>query len=219
MKVNIITIEDPVEYEIPLIRQTQVNLKAGLTFANALRTILRQDPDIVMVGEIRDKETADIAVQASLTGHLVLSTLHTNDAPTSATRLIDMGVEPFLISSSVIAILAQRLVRVICKKCKEKYTPEESVLKELGLKGSVLFYRGKGCDACKKSGYTGRIGIYELLVVSEEIKKLVNRRASADEIRKVALRGGMRTLRQDGLEKAKDGVTTLEEVMRVTEGG
>lgn len=215
---NIITVEDPVEYELPLIRQTQVNIKAGLTFATGLRSILRQDPDVVMVGEIRDKETADIAIQASLTGHLVFSTLHTNDAPSSVSRLIDMGVEPFLISSSVIAILAQRLVRVICKKCKEEYAPSSEMLKNLGVKEpSAKFYRGKGCDACKKTGYMGRVGIFEFLRVTEKIKKLIVAKASADEIRRVAIEEGMRTLRDDGLNKVKSGITTVEEILRVTE--
>jgi type II secretion system protein E len=214
---NIITVEDPVEYEIPLIRQTQVNVKAGLTFAAGLRAILRQDPDVVMVGEVRDKETAEIAVQASLTGHLVFSTLHTNDAPSSVSRLIDMGVEPFLISSSVIAILAQRLVRVICPECKEAYTPTGAALKEMGLKESVKFYKGKGCDHCKGSGYAGRTGIHELMVMSDEVKKLVVAKASALEIRKVAMAEGMVTLRGDGLNKVIKGITTPEEIVRVTE--
>ncbi|MBI5144391.1 MAG: type II secretion system ATPase GspE [Candidatus Omnitrophica bacterium] len=214
---NIITVEDPVEYELPLIRQTQVNPKAGLTFATGLRSILRQDPDIVMVGEIRDKETADIAIQASLTGHLVFSTLHTNDAPSALTRLIDMGVEPFLISSSVIGILAQRLVRVICKECKEKYPPSNDVLKELGLKEAPSFCRGRGCEVCKNTGYAGRIGIFEFLHISEEIKKLIVTKASADEVKKKAVMEGMRTLRDDGLDKTRRGITTIEEVLRVTE--
>jgi type IV pilus assembly protein PilB len=214
---NIITVEDPVEYEIPLIRQTQVNPKAGLTFAAGLRSILRQDPDIVMVGEIRDKETADIAIQASLTGHLVFSTLHTNDAPSALTRLVDMEVEPFLISSSVVGILAQRLVRVICKGCKEKHAATGALLKELGLREGADFYRGKGCDDCKSSGYSGRIGIFEFLRMSDDIKKLIMSKASADEIRKKAVQEGMRTLRDDGLDKARRGVTTIEEVLRVTE--
>lgn len=220
MEKNIITIEDPVEYELPLIRQTQVNVKAGLTFASGLRSILRQDPNVVMVGEIRDRETADIAIQASLTGHLVFSTLHTNDAASAITRLIDMGIEPFLISSSVIGMLAQRLVRVICKDCKEKYAPTAEALKDIGYAGdkaSAFFYRGKGCDSCKNTGYQGRIGIYELLRVSEEIKKLIVKKASADEIKRKAVEEGMRTLRDDGMEKAKRGVTTLEEILRVTE--
>ena len=214
---NIITIEDPVEYELPLIRQTEVNPKAGLTFANGLRSILRQDPDIIMVGEIRDKETADIAIQASLTGHLVFSTLHTNDAPSSLTRLIDMGVEPFLISSSVIGIIAQRLVRLICDKCKEKYIPDPDVLKDLGLGKDAVFYRGKGCPACKGSGFLGRGGIFELLVVNDEIKKMIDAKKSADEIKKKAIDSGMKTLREDGLIKVEKGLIAPEEVLRVTE--
>lgn len=217
LELNIITVEDPVEYEIPLIRQTQVNVKAGLTFAAGLRSILRQDPDVVMVGEIRDKETAEIAVQASLTGHLVFSTLHTNDAPSSITRLIDMGVEPFLISSSVLAILAQRLVRVLCPKCKEAYTPAADVMKQLGLKESAKLYKPKGCDSCKGSGYGGRTGIHELMPISEEIKRMIIAKASAAEIKKQALKEGMTTLRGDGMEKVMQGVTTVEEIMRVTE--
>lgn len=214
---NIITVEDPVEYELPLIRQTQVNVKAGLTFASGLRSILRQDPDVVMVGEIRDKETADIAIQASLTGHFVFSTLHTNDAASAITRLIDMGVEPFLISSSVIGILAQRLVRVICKKCKEKYTPEADILKELDVRESFAMYRGKGCSACKGTGFAGRTAIFEFMRISENIKKLIVAKASSSEIKTAALKEGMRTLRDDGLDKVRRGVTTIEEIRRVTE--
>jgi type II secretory ATPase GspE/PulE/Tfp pilus assembly ATPase PilB-like protein len=216
MEKNIITIEDPVEYELPLIRQTQVNPKAGITFADGLRAILRQDPDIIMVGEIRDKETAEIAIQASLTGHLVLSTLHTNDAPSSLTRLIDMGVEPFLISSSVIGILAQRLVRKICEKCKEKYSPDESVLRDLAISPKEQFYRGKGCSECKNTGYRGRIGIFELLMIDDSIKKMINEKASSDQIMDKAISAGMKTLRNDGLEKAVKGITTAEEVLRAT---
>ena len=214
---NIITVEDPVEYELPLIRQTQVNVKAGLTFASGLRSILRQDPDIVMVGEIRDKETADIAIQASLTGHLVFSTLHTNDAASAITRLIDMGVEPFLISSSVIGIMAQRLVRVICKKCKEKYSPETDILKELDVKENFAMYRGKGCTACKGTGFAGRTAIFELMRISENIKKLIITKASSSEIKMAALNEGMRVLRDDGLDKVRSGITTIEEIRRVTE--
>lgn len=214
---NIITIEDPVEYEIPLIRQTQVNPKAGLTFANGLRSILRQDPDIIMVGEIRDKETAEIAIQASLTGHLVFSTLHTNDATSALTRLIDMGIEPFLIASSIIGILAQRLVRVICPSCKEAYTPADEVLKDLKLTQKPSFYRGKGCMKCKNTGFIGRIGIFELLLMSEEIKNLVTAKASANEIKKKTISLGMRTLFDDGIQKVKGAITTIEEVLRVTE--
>ena len=214
---NIITIEDPVEYEIPLIRQTQINPKAGLTFANGLRSILRQDPDIIMVGEIRDKETAEIAIQASLTGHLVFSTLHTNDAASALTRLIDMGIEPFLISSSIIAILAQRLVRIICPSCKEKYAPSEEVVKDLRLSEKFDFCRGKGCNKCKNSGLIGRIGIFELLLMNDEIKNMVTAKAAADEIKNRAIKGGMRLLYDDGIEKVRKGITTIEEVLRVTE--
>ena len=217
MEKNIITIEDPVEYEIPLIRQTQVNPKAGLTFANGLRSILRQDPDIVMVGEIRDKETAEIAIRASLTGHLVFSTLHTNDAASALTRLLNMGIEPFLVSSSVVAILAQRLVRVICPKCKEKYIPSQEVLKDLKLTPKVGFYRGKGCMKCKNTGFVGRIGIYELLVINEEIKNMITAKKSANDIKKMAISLGMSTLFDDGLGKLKSGTTTVEEMLRVVE--
>ena len=216
MELNIITVEDPVEYELPLIRQCQVNPRAGVTFANGMRSILRQDPDVVMVGEIRDKETADIAVQASLTGHLVFSTLHTNDAPTAITRLVDMGVEPFLIASSVIGVIAQRLVRIICPKCKEKFNPPEAVLKDLNINRKMQFYQGKGCDDCKNTGYSKRIGIYELLVVDEEIRRLTVTRASQDEIKKSALSRGMITLFSDGLKKVEAGSTTIEELLRVT---
>jgi len=214
---NIITIEDPVEYELPLIRQTQVNQKAGLTFAAGLRSILRQDPDIVMVGEIRDKETAEITIRASLTGHLVFSTLHTNDAASALTRLIDMGIEPFLISSSIIAILAQRLVRVACPKCKEKYLPTEEVLNDLKINEKVEFYRGKGCHFCKNTGFSGRIAIFELLLINEDIKNMITAKNSSSEIKKKAVASGMRTLFEDGLEKAKNGMTTVEEILRVTE--
>lgn len=220
MEKNIITIEDPVEYELPLIRQTQVNIKAGISFATGLRSILRQDPNIIMVGEIRDKETADIAIQASLTGHLVLSTLHTNDASSAITRLAEMGIEPFLISSSVIAILAQRLVRKICPACKEKYTPSPDVIKNLStLKDTkeMTFYKGKGCDTCKNTGYQGRVAIYELLTITEEIRKLIVKKSSAEEMKKKAIEEGMRPLREDGLDKIRQGITTVEEVMRVTE--
>lgn len=216
MEKNIITIEDPVEYELPLIRQTQVNPKAGITFANGLRAILRQDPDIIMVGEIRDKETADVAIQASLTGHLVIATLHTNDAPGALTRLIDMGVEPFLVASSVIGILAQRLVRVVCDKCREEYVPPETVLQDLGINLKKKFYHGKGCPKCKETGYIGRLGIFELLTVNDQIRKMVDAKASADQIRQEAVRAGMRLLKDDGIEKIELGITTIEEVLRVT---
>jgi type IV pilus assembly protein PilB len=216
---NIVTVEDPVEYQLPRVNQVQVNPKAGLTFASGLRSILRQDPDIVMVGEIRDRDTAEIAVQAALTGHLVLSTLHTNDAAGAMTRMIDMGVEPFLISSSVIAVLAQRLARSICPRCKVAYTPPADALGRLGadieLDSDVVFYRGGGCDNCRGSGYRGRIGIFELLVLSDTIRDMVVRRASATEIKAQAIREGMKTLRDDGLEKVMSGISTIDEILRV----
>ena len=215
---NIITIEDPIEYQIPLIRQSQINPKAGLTFATGLRSILRQDPDIIMVGEIRDVETAEIAIHSALTGHLVLSTLHTNDAPGALTRLEDMGVEPFLITSSVIGILAQRLVRVLCDKCKESYKPSHEMLEGLHISAheKLTFYKPRGCKYCENAGYKGRIGIFELLEVSEEAKKLVLGKASSGEIKELARREGMRTLWEDGLAKAKQGITSVEEVLKVT---
>jgi type IV pilus assembly protein PilB len=214
---NIVTIEDPVEYVLPRVRQTQVNVKAGITFANGLRGFLRQDPDIMMVGEIRDRETVEMAIQSALTGHLVFSTLHTNDAPSALARLIDMGAEPFLISSSVIGILAQRLVRVNCVKCREAYAPSAAVLQSVGFPEGTQIMRGKGCSKCNQTGFTGRIGIFELMFITDEIKTLVDGRHSAADIRKKAVEQGMKTLRQDGLEKVLRGVTTLEEVLRVTE--
>lgn len=217
MDVNTITLEDPVEYRLPLIRQAQVNVKAGFTFASGLRSILRQDPDIVMVGEIRDAETAKIAVEAAMTGHLVLSTLHTNDAPSALPRLIDMGVEPFLVASATAGVMAQRLVRRICPNCKVEYDPPDSVLKAIGLSGKrAKLYKGEGCRACSNTGYKGRMGVYEVMVVNEEIRQLVVEEASADRIREAAMRAGMRTLRQDGILKALEGHTTVEEVFRVT---
>jgi type IV pilus assembly protein PilB len=214
---NIVTIEDPVEYVLPRVRQTQVNVKAGISFANGLRGFLRQDPDVMMVGEIRDRETVEVAIQASLTGHLVFSTLHTNDAPTALTRLIDMGIEPFLISSTVIGILAQRLVRVNCPKCRESYAPPAAVLQSVGLPEDTKLTRSKGCGKCNQSGFVGRLAIFELMTMTDEIKVLVDNRRSALDIRKKAIEQGMKTLRQDGLEKVMKGVTTLEEVLRVTE--
>ena len=215
---NIITIEDPIEYQIPLIRQSQINIKAGLTFATGLRSILRQDPDIIMVGEIRDLETAEISIQSALTGHLVFSTLHTNDAPGALTRLEDMGIEPFLVASSVVAILAQRLVRTLCDKCKEAYHPAHELLQDLGIteKEKLTFYRPRGCNQCESNGYRGRIGIFELLEVSDEIKRLVLTKASSGEIKELARREGMTTLWEDGLKKVKQGVTSIEEVVKVT---
>ena len=216
---NIVTIEDPIEYRLKLVRQMQINTKAGLTFANGLRSILRQDPDIIMVGEIRDLDTAEVAIQAALTGHLVLTTLHTNDAPGAIARLVDMGVEPFLVSSAVSAVIAQRLVRVICKDCGEDYVPSAKLLEEVGLSSSkqVKFYRGKGCDKCLHTGYKGRVGIFELMPPDDAIKALTVAKSSSTEIRKAAIKNGMKTMQEDGIEKVKAGITTLEEVLRVTQ--
>jgi type IV pilus assembly protein PilB len=218
---NIITIEDPVEYRLPLIRQTQINPKAGITFAAGLRSILRQDPDIIMIGEVRDLETSEIAMQAALTGHLVLSTLHTNDAPEAISRLADIGVESYLTSSCVIGVLAQRLVRALCPDCKVPYEASPKNMSDLGVDASKLkepltLYQGKGCKNCKQSGYLGRTGIYELLLVNEEIKKLISEKASVQVIREVARKtAGMIALREDGLRKVIRGITTMEEVDRV----
>ncbi|MFA4889685.1 MAG: type II secretion system ATPase GspE [Candidatus Omnitrophota bacterium] len=224
---NIITIEDPVEYKLSGIRQIQVDTKVNLTFDNGLRSILRQDPNIIMVGEMRDFETAEIAIQAALTGHLVFSTLHTNDAPGAITRLIDMGVEPFLASSSIIGVLAQRLVRKICPDCKEKYTPTEEALNDIGIseksrttndeQRTTVFYKGKGCAKCMNTGYKGRISIYELMLPDDKIRNSIVAKAPTDEIRKLACSSGMLTLMEDGIEKVKQGITTLEEVLRVTQ--
>ena len=216
---NVSTVEDPVEYQLPGLTQVQVNRKAGLTFATALRAFLRQDPDVIMVGEIRDLETAEIAVQASLTGHLVLSTIHTNDAPSSATRLGDMGVEPFLISASLSGALAQRLARRICSNCKEEYEPPRETLLRFGFDPlkhpDQKFYRGHGCEACKQTGYKGRTGIYELMAINEELQELIVRRAPVTEVKEAARANNMMTLQEDGFRKCKDGHTTVEEVMRV----
>jgi len=216
---NIITIEDPVEYVIDRINQIRVNQKAGLTFAVGLRAILRQDPDIVMVGEIRDSETASIAVRAATTGHMVFSTLHTNDAAGALPRLVDMGVEPFLVASSVIAVVAQRLVRVICPLCKKPYslpdnTPERRFL-NIPDGVPVTLYRGTGCHQCGQTGYRGRISIQEMLPVTQEQRKLILTRAPANEIRHSAIEQGMVTITQDGIQKALLGITTIDEVMRV----
>ena len=217
---NIITIEDPVEYQLPGISQVQVNRKAGLTFANALRSFLRQDPDIIMVGEMRDLETAEIAIEASLTGHLVLTTLHTNDAPSAVIRMIDMGVEPYLISATVIGVLAQRLARRLCPHCKEPYEVPAAELRRFGFRPErpdqmVTLWRGRGCEACRYTGFRGRIGIFELMRVNDEIAELVVRRAPLADIRDAAKANGMHELREDGLLKVLEGVTTPDEVMRV----
>jgi len=211
---NIITIEDPIEYQIKGIGQIQVNSKIDLTFAAGLRSILRQDPDIIMVGEIRDAETAEIAIQASLTGHLVLSTLHTNDAATAVTRLVDMGIEPFMIASSLSAVMAQRLVRVICPHCREEYRPVE---RYAGVTLPERLYRGRGCDKCFGLGTLGRTAIYEIMPVDQEICSLIIRRAHAGEIKEYAVSRGMKTLRDDGMARAAAGITTIEEVLRVTQ--
>ncbi len=214
---NIVTVEDPVEYQLSGINQVAVKADIGLSFADALRSILRQDPDICMIGEIRDNETADIAVKAALTGHQVLSTLHTNDAAGAITRLDDMGIEPFLISSSVILTCAQRLVRRVCPNCREEFRPEHEVFEKLGIEddGSI-FYRGVGCSRCKSRGYLGRAPVLEVLPVSEAIRRLIVKRASATVIKNQAISEGMKTLRMVGIDKAKEGVTTLEEILRVT---
>ncbi len=240
---NIITIEDPIEYQLKGIGQMQVNPKIDLTFANGLRSILRQDPDVIMVGEIRDAETADIAIHASLTGHLVFSTLHTNDAAGAVTRLLDMGVEPFLVSSSLLAVVAQRLVRVLCPACREPYEPGATELATLGVEPKASskiepkasskvepkasnkmeaapaprLYRAKGCTACLGHGYRGRTGIYEFMILDDELRDLILTKKDANTIRRRAVEKGMRLLRQDGLLKAVEGVTTLEEVLRVTQ--
>jgi type IV pilus assembly protein PilB len=215
---NIVTVEDPIEYQLPGINQVAVKSDIGLDFAGALRSILRQDPDIVMIGEIRDNETADIAVKAALTGHQVLSTLHTNDAAGAITRLDDMGIEPFLISSSVLLCCAQRLVRRICPNCREEFQPEPEMLEKLEIADApdTLFYHGAGCDRCKKRGYLGRAAIIEVLPVSETIRRLIIKRASAAVIKNQAVTEGMKTLRMVGIDKAREGITTIEEVCRVT---
>ena len=218
--INIMTVEDPVEYQFPGMRQVHVNPKSGLTFAVAVRSFLRQDPNIIMVGEIRDRETAEIAVQSALTGHLVFSTIHTNDAATVFTRLINMGIEPFLISSALLGVLAQRLARRICDKCKEEYIPSDEVLKTLGLENmiakGVKFNRGKGCQYCAQSGFKGRVGIFELLCVTPAIQDLVLRKVSAEEIRLTAIKEGMNTLRKTAIDKLLSGLITAEEVIRIT---
>ncbi|MCK6527500.1 type II secretion system ATPase GspE [Myxococcota bacterium] len=220
--INILTVEDPIEYQIQGIGQVAVNPKIHLTFASGLRSFLRQDPDVILVGEIRDQETAEIAIQASLTGHLVLSTLHTNDAATSTTRLVDMGVEPFLVSSSLIGIMAQRLVRRVCVHCRQPHVPTDIEMEQFGLTREQVdswkgVYRAVGCDRCFHTGYQGRSGIYELLMVDDETRQLIVQNRSSNDIKRVAMRKGMRTLRDDGVDKVGMGLTTFEEVLRVTQ--
>jgi len=217
-EVNICTIEDPVEFNLKGINQFQVNERIGFTFASALRALLRQDPDVIMVGEIRDEDTSRIAVQAALTGHLLFSTLHTNDAPGAITRLVDIGVEPYLVAASVEAVLAQRLVRKICTNCKEPVEPSPSIRRAIEhAVGKVdVLYRGVGCQKCRGTGYSGRIGIYELLVPDEEFRELVVRSGDVTALRNWTRQHGMVTLRQDGMAKVKAGITTMEEVLRAT---
>jgi len=215
-EVNIVTVEDPIEYQLQGISQVQVNLKAGLTFSACLRSILRQDPDVILVGEVRDLETAEIAFQAAMTGHLVLSTLHTNSSLATIARLLDLGVDPFLITSSVSVIVAQRLARRICSKCKEPYTPSSGLLEKIKMENpDMVFYKGKGCATCAQSGYAGRLGLYEILRLTPTIKELIHRKASENELRKTAGLAGTRFLLEDAMEKVRLGVTTLEEVLRV----
>jgi len=219
--VNIITIEDPIEYQLEGVGQIQVNPKIDLTFANGLRSIVRQDPDVILVGEVRDLETAEIAIQAALTGHLVFSTLHTNDSASAVTRLIDMGIEPFLVTSSVVAILAQRLVRTLCSACKEAYVPDEESLQNIGIAADMIsgktIYRGVGCPSCLKTGYRGRTGIFEMMMLTDTVKNLILRTSDANAIKRSGVEQGMVSLRQDGAAKVLAGVTTIEEVFRVTQ--
>ncbi|MGQ0626176.1 MAG: GspE/PulE family protein [Sporichthyaceae bacterium] len=219
--VNIITVEDPVEYRLPGVNQVQTNAKAGLTFARALRSILRADPDVILIGEIRDNETAQIAVESALTGHMVLTTLHTNDAPSAVSRLIEMGIEPFLVGSAIDTVLAQRLCRMLCELCKAAYTPTEDELAEVRFTRDPraelpVLYRAVGCAACARTGYHGRMALHEVMPVTEEIERLAVARASTDEIEKMALAQGMITLREDGWLKVRAGKTSIEEILRVT---
>ena len=223
-ELNILTVEDPVEYELRGVGQMQVQPKIGLTFASGLRSFLRQDPDVIMVGEIRDHETAEIAIHASLTGHLVLSTLHTNDAPSAITRLVDMGVQSFLIASSLLGVLAQRLVRRLCSECREAYEPSDEDIRLLGSslkqpRKGLKFYRPKGCDACGHTGYRGRIGIHELMVIDEPVRREILNNSDAGAIQRAACARGMRTLRDDGARHVAMGTTSLEEVLAATQGG
>jgi len=219
--INIITIEDPIEYQLEGISQIQVNPKINLTFANGLRSIVRQDPDVLLIGEIRDRETADIAVQSALTGHLVFSTLHTNDSASAITRLVDIGVEPFLISSSIIAVAAQRLIRVLCNYCKEPYVPDEPAIEHIGINPELIeqktIYRARGCEQCFQTGYRGRIAIFEIMILDQNLKSLIISTHDSNQIKSLALQNNMVTLRQDGIQKVLNGFTTFEEVLRVSE--
>jgi type IV pilus assembly protein PilB len=222
-EINIITVEDPVEFRIPGVNQVQINVRAGLTFAASLRSILRSDPDVVMVGEIRDGETAKMAIEAALTGHLVLSTLHTNDAPGALTRLNEMGVEPFLTGSAVTAVLAQRLARKLCSQCCEMYTPSvEELIKAkvspdvAAMTDGMALYRKRGCPRCNQTGYRGRIGVFQLMTMDEDLQTLAAHKASREEIERCAMGNGMRTLWDDGLAKVAAGLTSVEELARVT---
>ena len=217
---NIVTVEDPVEYRLSGVNQMQIHTRAGLTFSSALRSIVRADPDVILVGEIRDRETALIAIEAALTGHLVLSTLHTNDAPSSLARLIEMGVEPYLVASALDCVVAQRLGRKLCMKCREPYKPTPRELESAGFPEFMWedigeLYRGVGCSACAKTGFRGRIGMYEVMLMTEEIERMTVDRVSSEEIRRSSRRDGMTTLREDGLEKVRMGMTSIEEVLRV----
>lgn len=219
---NILTIEDPVEYQLDGVSQVQINPKIDLTFASGLRSFLRHDPDVIMVGEIRDRDTAEIAINASLTGHLVLSTIHTNDAAGAVTRLVDMGVEPFLIASSLTGVLAQRLVRTICGECKAPYTPTPEMLREIGVQVENLnslptLYRGKGCKRCVETGYRGRSGIYELMPIDDELRQLILQKVDSSTLKKAPIKRGMRTMRDDGAKKVLAGITTIEELLSVTQ--
>jgi len=219
--INIITVEDPIEYKIEGINQIQVNPKIDLTFASGLRSIVRQDPDVILVGEIRDKETAEIAVQSALTGHLVFSTLHTNDSASAITRLVDIGVEPFLISSAVLAVVAQRLIRVLCKDCKEAYTPDELALRSIGITDDQaqksVIYRVRGCENCFHTGYKGRMGIFEMMILDSSLKRVILKTYDSNQIKNEALSRNMITLREDGVQKVLSGISTIEEILRVTQ--
>jgi type II secretory ATPase GspE/PulE/Tfp pilus assembly ATPase PilB-like protein len=218
---NIVTLEDPVEYRIDRIRQTQIDVKAGFTFAVGMRSIIRQDPDVIMIGEIRDLETAEIAIRSALTGHLVFSTLHTNDSASAITRLLDMGIEPFLVSSAVRAVLAQRLVRKLCIHCREKYEPSKADIKILGIEGkeNQVFYRKKGCKRCNEAGYKGRIGIFELLVIDEEIREMILNKSPSTTIMEKSLSKGLVRLKTAAVRMVVDGITSVDEIVRVVSGG